>query len=590
MQRAVVGRNDDTPDSTSGLDRSRAGVTARASFLRRVRPGRQTLREDATAGVVLGVLSVPDGLAAGLLAAVNPVYGLYAYMIGTVTGALFTSSVFMAVQATGAMAIIIADVGAVHGAEDPGRALFTLSVVTGTVMVAAGVLGLGSVLRFVSRAVLVGFISAVGVNIVLGQLAAFTGYDGMGANRVARAIDTVIHISDAHFPTLAIGVGTVALIVMLERTRLGPLGMVLAILATSAAVGLFELGGVERLADVADVPNALPGPVLPDVRLVPALIVPALSLAFVGLVQGAAISAGFPNPDGRYPNPSRDFVGQGAANLAAGLFQAMPVGGSMSATALVTSAGARSRQAHLIAGAVMAITIVLFADAVELVAMPALAALLMLIGYRTVKPAEVVSVWKAGRMQAAVLGVTFVLTMLIPLQYAVLVGVGISIILYVVQQSNRLTIHRWTYLDTGEVVEGEPPRELPAGEVVVLQPYGSLFFASATVLEAQLPVVTARSLNSVVILRLRGVSDMGTTVIEVLRRYASSLAGMRGKLVLVSANPRIRAQLELTGVADLIGRENLYEGNERLGGAVRRAYQDATAWIENVDVPERGEG
>jgi sulfate permease, SulP family len=590
MQRAVVGRNDDTPDSTSGLDRSRAGVTARASFLRRVRPGRQTLREDATAGVVLGVLSVPDGLAAGLLAAVNPVYGLYAYMIGTVTGALFTSSVFMAVQATGAMAIIIADVGAVHGAEDPGRALFTLSVVTGAVMVAAGVLGLGSVLRFVSRAVLVGFISAVGVNIVLGQLAAFTGYDGMGANRVARAIDTVIHISDAHFPTLAIGVGTVALIVMLERTRLGPLGMVLAILATSAAVGLFELGGVERLADVADVPNALPGPVLPDVRLVPALIVPALSLAFVGLVQGAAISAGFPNPDGRYPNPSRDFVGQGAANLAAGLFQAMPVGGSMSATALVTSAGARSRQAHLIAGAVMAITIVLFADAVELVAMPALAALLMLIGYRTVKPAEVVSVWKAGRMQAAVLGVTFVLTMLIPLQYAVLVGVGISIILYVVQQSNRLTIHRWTYLDTGEVVEGEPPRELPAGEVVVLQPYGSLFFASATVLEAQLPVVTARSLNSVVILRLRGVSDMGTTVIEVLRRYASSLAGMRGKLVLVSANPRIRAQLELTGVADLIGRENLYEGNERLGGAVRRAYQDATAWIENVDVPERGEG
>ena len=86
---------------------------------------------------MLGVVSVPDGLAAGLLAAVNPLSGLYAYMFGTLTGALFTSSSFMAVQATGAMAIIVADVPAVHTGSDPQRALFTLSVLTGIVMLAA---------------------------------------------------------------------------------------------------------------------------------------------------------------------------------------------------------------------------------------------------------------------------------------------------------------------------------------------------------------------------------------------------------------------------------------------------------------------
>ena len=117
---------------------------------------RSTLKDDAVAGLVLGVESVPDGLAGGLLAGVNPVYGLYAYMTGTITGALFTSSTFMAVQATGAMAIVVSDVGAVHTGSDPDRALFTLAVMTGVVMLAAGIFKLGTLLRWVSTPVMVG--------------------------------------------------------------------------------------------------------------------------------------------------------------------------------------------------------------------------------------------------------------------------------------------------------------------------------------------------------------------------------------------------------------------------------------------------
>ena len=105
--------------------------------------GRDTLSKDAVAGLVLGVESVPDGLAAGLLAGVSPLAGLYAYVFGTVGGALFTSSSFMAVQATGAMAIVIGDVRAVHSAHDGQAALFTLSMLTGVVMLVAGLLRVG---------------------------------------------------------------------------------------------------------------------------------------------------------------------------------------------------------------------------------------------------------------------------------------------------------------------------------------------------------------------------------------------------------------------------------------------------------------
>ena len=156
-----------------------------------VSPGcaRGRCASDAVAGLVLGVQSVPDGLATGLLAGVSPLSGLYGYLVGTIAGAVVTSSAFMVVQGTGAMAMVIADVPAVHGGANAGRALFTLAILTGVAMLAAGLFRLGTILRFVSNAVMVGFINAVGVNIVLGQLSNLTGYSAEGANRVVRAVE-----------------------------------------------------------------------------------------------------------------------------------------------------------------------------------------------------------------------------------------------------------------------------------------------------------------------------------------------------------------------------------------------------------------
>jgi SulP family sulfate permease len=540
---------------------------------------KETLGEDGVAGLVLGVQSVPDGLAGGLLAAVNPLYGLYAYMIGTFTGALLTSSAFMAVQATGAMAIVVADVPLVHDGDDHTRALFTLAILTGAVMLVAGLLQLGSILRFVSNAVMVGFINAVGINIVLGQLDSFTGYTSDGSNRVLRAIGTLLSPLQLHWPTVLIGVATIVMIVALERTRLGPLGMVVAIVVTSAVVAVFRMDGVAQLRDIAEVPRSLPLPGLPDVGMIPDLLIPAFALAFVGLVQGAGISANFVNPDGKYPDASQDFIGQGAANIASGFFQGMPVGGSMSATSLVTAAGAKSRQANLIAGVVIAAVILIFGGAVGLVAMPAIAGLLMIVGYRTVKPYDLRSVWKTGRTQQVVMGVTFVLTMIIPLQNAVMAGVGISVILYVIRQSNRIEIKRWSVNDAGDVIEQPAPAEVAPGEVIVLQPYGSLFFAAAPVFESQLPSVWLDTAHSVVILRLRGRSDTGTTFLDVLARYGESLQAAGSKLVIVSGNERLNAQLEVTGVTAVVGTDNIYTSDERVGATVRRAYADALTWV-----------
>jgi SulP family sulfate permease len=545
----------------------------------RRRDGSEGLRHDAVAGVVLGVQSVPDGLATGLLAGVNPLSGLYGYMVGTLSGALATNSAFMAVQGTGAMAILIADVSVLNESADPTRALVTLSMMTGVLMVVAGLARLGTILRFVSNAVMVGFINAVGVNIVLGQLANLTGYAADGANRVIRAVNTVISPGRLDGRTLLIGIATIVLIVLLERTRLRALGLVVAVVITSALVQLLGWEQVATLDDLGVALEGLPTPELPLLSLVPALLLPAVSLAFVGLVQGAGVSSNFTNPDGTYPDASRDFIGQGVANVASGVFRGMPVGGSVSASAINKEAGARSRLSLVFASVVMAVVIVAFGEVVGQVAMPALAGLLILIGYRTIKPADLQSVWRTGPVQRSVMAATFVLTMLIPLQYAVLVGVALSVLLHVVRQSNQVTIRRRVRDPQGHVIEVDPPTELPDHEAVVLQPYGSLFFAAAPVFETALPAVGDGSTASVVILRLRGRSDLGTTFMDVLGRYAEALRGAGSKLVIVSANERILEQLAVTGVAELIGEENIYPGDERVGATLDRAHADADAWI-----------
>ena len=540
---------------------------------------KDSVREDAVAGLVLGVQSVPDGLATGLLAGISPLSGLYGYMVGTVAGAVATSSSFMAIQGTGAMAMILSDIPAVHNATDPSRALFTLSVLTGAIMLAAGLFKLGSILRFVSNAVMVGFINAIGVNIILGQLSNFTGYSASGANRIIRALQTVIHPAQLHLPTLAIGVSTILLVVLLERTRLGAMGLVVAVIATSALAALLGWTDVSTLNDLGDVPRSLPTPVFPSISLMPVLLVPALSLAFVGLVQGASISTSYPNPDGTFPDASQDFAGQGVANIASGLFQGMPVGGSVSASALNKAAGARSRQALIVAGVVMALVILLFGRIIGYVAMPALAGLLMLIGFRTIKPQAITTVWRTGSVQKAVFITTFALTMLIPLQYAVLVGVGVSVILHIVRQSNQVVIKRRVLNELGHLIESDPPEVIPPGEVVTLQPYGSLFFAAAPVFESQLPAVTAESRGSVVLLRLRGRTDLGTTFMDVLRRYAISLQQVGSRLMLVSTNAEIEQQLKVAGIEGVIGADAIYRGDDRVGATIARAEADANAWV-----------
>ncbi len=188
-------------------------------FFKRLKPDRKTARADLVAGVVLGVESVPDALASGVLAGVNPLYALYAVMMGTPVGAIFSGSVYLSVQTTSAMALVVASVPVVTSGDSPGT-LFALSLLTGVIMLVAGFLKAGRLLRWVANSEMVGFMTGVAALIILGQLGDLTGYSSEYSNKVAKAVDLLFNLDQVDLPTVAVGIGTIILIIVLQKTRL----------------------------------------------------------------------------------------------------------------------------------------------------------------------------------------------------------------------------------------------------------------------------------------------------------------------------------------------------------------------------------
>ncbi len=545
------------------------------SMRRALKPKR--IKSDLVAAGVLGLESVPDGLATGVLAGVNPVAGVYGSVYGFLGGSLFARTSLMAVQTTGAMAIMVAD-QELDTFDDPARALTTLTLMSGIFMALATMAGAARLLRFIPNAVMVGFINAVGVNIILGQVADLTGYSSDQAYRLFRVIDTIVHPSQIQLAVLAVGLASVALILWLRETRLGALGLLVAVgLASWLAIAIG--GPVDFLRDVATIPSGVPAPRFPDLAATPALAIGALSIAFVGLIQGAGVSAGLPEPDASPPNAKQDFASQAAGNVLASTLGGMPVGGSMSGSALSIGAGAKSRMVYVYASVLMVVVMVAFARVVSAVAMPAIAGLLLIIGVDSLKPHRASLVVKSGRMNTMAMAATFLLCLFFPVQYAVVVGVGISMVLVVVEQANQLTFRRLVIASDGRVREEDPPERLGEGEVVVLQPYGNLFFGSAPVMADALPDVDDESRHSVVILRLRGVGPLGFAVGDVLKRYARRLREVDSKLVVVTDDDETMAEFDRVGVTGRVGVKNVYTGSRWFGDATTQAFNDSQEWV-----------
>jgi SulP family sulfate permease len=431
----------------------------------------------------------------------------------------------------------------------------------------------------------IGFLTGVSINVILSQIGDFTGYSSEYSNKVVKAIDTLLHLNQIDLQTTIIGLLTVAVILLVDRTRLRNFSMLFGMLIGSVAVLFMSWTNVQQVSDIATIPTSLPLPKLPDISLMPSLLVDAIALAIIALIQGAGVSKAYANPDGTYPDSSRDFVGQGAANIGAGLFQGMPIGGSVSGTALNISSGAKSRWANIFSGMIVALTVLLFSQAVSMVAIPAMAALLIVAGVQSIKSERIADVWDTGWPARTIMLFTLVLTLAIPLQKAVFLGLLLSILVhFFVTSSNEVRLTQLVPNANGSITEKPIPTELPSNAVILLQVFGNMTFAGAETLESKLPPVSTAS-RPVVILRLRAQEGIGSSFINVLERYSQQLKDHSGKLMVAGVSPKVKRQLDRTDTTSIIlGKENVFVSTTTLRESTLAAYEAAMRWLEDTSV------
>jgi len=541
---------------------------------------RKTLAADLGAAVTMSIVAIPDAIASALLAGVNPTYGFNALMVGTPVGSLFTSSQFMNIGLTAAMMMAVADGLAGFDSNSIVTALVTLTVLIGVFQLVLGLFKLGVFTRFISNAVMIGFLTGVATVLILGQLGDLTGYQSEYGNKVMQALDLLLHPSGINMATTLTGLGTIGVILLLGRTRLRNYSLAAAVLLSSVAVGLLGLDSVALVGDTNEIVGAIPLPALPDLTMVRSLLLPAVSIGLLGLIQAAGISQTIPNPDGEYPDPSGDFTGQGVANVVSGFFQGLPLGGSLGGTGIVISAGAKSRWANVFMGLLVGAFVLLFANQVENVAIPAVAAVLIVAGFGTFNFQAIKDIRDVSRSSLVVMGATFLATLVLPIQEAIMAGIVLSILDFVYTSSKDIQVVELAPTEDGGFETRTVPAQLADNSITILYGLGSFFFAGARTMEDMLP--RAQEVHrAVVIIRLHAHTQIRSTFILVLERYAQKLQENGGKLILSGVSEKVKEQLDRTETTDTIPEADIFMASNKLGASTKEAIKAAEAWLED---------
>lgn len=520
------------------------------------------LRADMLAAVTVASVAIPQAMAYAVIAGLHPRYGLYAAMLPVAVAAIWGSSRFLTAGPTNAIAMILAStlaqvsVGGVLLASQPPEAqlacVFGLALLAGLLQVVMGLARLGELANFISHAVMVGFTGGAALLIMAGQLKNILGLSGVGGGGFFTTLAGVArHVHETHFWSLGFALMTMAVLLGCRRlSRRVPAALCALALASLAAFALDAAAHGVRLA--GEVPRQLPPlslPPAPDLAAIRDLFLPALAIALLGAVEsltiGKNLAAGVREPfDG-----NRELVGQGLGNVAAGLTSGIPGCASFTRSVLNFTAGGRTRLTTILSGVLVLPTIWLLAPAAAYIPLPSLAAVLLVMAAGMLDLAGARLCLKATRIDRAVLVATFAAALLLDLEQAVLMGVLLSLTLFLYKSAHP-RVWRMTSADAALAAF---PRIAGVECLAVYRIEGTLFFGAIQELERHLHD-EERTGAAAVVLHLGAVFWVDASGVDVLERFAERCHA-RGVPLVVVVNEAVRQILRRTGVLDTFGEE-----------------------------------
>lgn len=516
---------------------------------------------DLAAGLTTAVMLIPQGMAYAMLAGAPPIYGLYASVVPLAVYALLGTSRQLAVGPVAMVSLLTLQ--GVSTLAEPSSESFVayaigLALLVGVLQVGMGLFRLGFLVNFLSHPVISGFTSAAALIIGTSQLKQVIGVDLPKSSNIFATFGAAFsRISEWHLLTLAIALGSIALLEGLKRwKKTFPRALVVVVLATLVVFG-FGLDG-QGVAIVREVPAGFPSPTLPSVELASlgALMPTALAIAFVGFMESVSVAKAFARKNRYEIAPSQELVGLGAANVIGSFFGAIPVTGGFSRTAVNAEAGAKTPLASLITAFVIALALLFLTPLFYYLPKAVLAAIILTAVAGLVDVHEVVHLWKVKRADLAILVTTFVATLGLGIEEGILVGVGVSLLAFVVRTTRPhvAVLGRLAGTDEYRNLKNYPDA-VPTPGVLAVRIDAQFYFGNVTFLKDTLRDLELAANDPVraVVLDATSINQLDSSAESALSELHASYRERGVRFVVAGVKGPVREVMERSGLWERLG-------------------------------------
>ncbi len=546
---------------------------------------RDFLRYDLMAGLTVAVVMLPQAIVFAFIAGMPPATGLYTAIIGSIVAALWGSSQHAQSGPTNTHSLltlsVVMTVAAV-GTPEFLAAAGLLTIMVGVFRLLVGVTRLGVLANFVSDSVIVGFTAGAGILIAVNQLPHLLGVHLDRASGFSHTLMQIAeHLPEMNIPTLILGVGAILVILIIQRINEklpGPfIAMILAALAVTL-LGLEQMG----VAVIGELPRGLPPLAkipFTDWQLMGRLSTGALAVGAIGLVQTTSITRSISSVTRQRVDSNQEFVAQGLANIASGLFSGFLVTTSFNRSALNLQSGARTQLAAAFSGLFVLAGMFIFAPYAAMIPRTALAGVLMVIAYRMVDIAEIRRLLHGGRGDALIMATTLISTLLLPLEYAVLVGITMSLIRYILRTSTPRVVPVLPDESYKHLIYQPDKPQCP--QLAVIEVQGDLYFGAVNhVEEIIMENMRQHPDQRYLLLRMQNVQLIDISGIHMLEFLMDAYREEGGDMYLVKVRgPVYQRMLDLGFVAHL-GEDHFLEEDEAISYIFYRVLEPAVCIYE----------
>jgi SulP family sulfate permease len=525
---------------------------------------RDTLKADLVAGLTGAVVVLPQGVAFAMIAGLPPVYGLYTAMVPAIIAGLFGSSRHLISGPTTAISIVV--FAAISKYAEPGSAKFiqmalTLTFLAGVYQLALGLARMGTLVNFISHSVVVGFTAGAAVLIASSQLKHFFGmHIPSGESFLHTWIDIFSQLHNANLYITGIATLTLASLIILARLKPRWPVMLIGMVIGGLAAGL--LGGEARgITLVGELPHGLPPLSMPDLHLaaIKQLGSAALAVAMLGLVEAVSIARSVASKSGQRIDGSQEFTGQGLANLVGSFFSCYASSGSFTRSGLNYSAGAATPMAAVFAAVSLALIVLLVAPLAAHLPIAAMSAVLLVVAWRLIDFHQFKTILKTSKRESAVLLITFLATLFVELEFAIYVGVMLSLIIYLMRTSQPNVVTRTPDASTPNRHFVTDPKLPECPQLKIVRIDGSLYFGAVDHIQEQLHYIAENfPQQKHLILIGNGINFVDLAGAEMLAIEARRRQALGGGLYLVKIKEEACTTLRRGGFRDLIGQENIF--------------------------------